>query len=222
MLITKTSLAEQARNALLESIVSGKLAAGTRLTEEALSQQYGISRTPVRDALARLEADGLIERLPSRGYQIKKLDPAAVEELLSCRIEVEMRIFENDHSNISFAGMQELYDELAALDVSVADAFAQARKLDDALHSMINDACCNRYWREFHNRLLNQRLPYRDIRNNGSAELALQLKEERLKLLKAILSGDKTQGRDALFSHLDNGRKAILQVLNSTRQDQTI
>ena len=74
MAITKISLSEQARNELLASIVSGKLPAGERLTEEALSQEYGISRTPVRDALSRLENDGLIERLPSRGYQVKKLD----------------------------------------------------------------------------------------------------------------------------------------------------
>ena len=215
MAITKISLSEQARNELLASIVSGKLAAGSRLTEESLSREYGISRTPVRDALSRLENDGLIERLPSRGYQVKKLDPAAVDELLVCRCEVELMIFEKDHENISLAALKELYDELTALDIAKPDALAETRRIDDALHSVINDACSNRYWREFHNRLLKQRLPYRDVRNNGTAELTLQLKEERLKLLSAILSGDKKQGREALLSHLENGRKDFIKIFNN-------
>ena len=55
MPITRISLSEQARDALLESIVSGKLAAGTRLTEEYLSSEFGISRTPVREAFLQLQ-----------------------------------------------------------------------------------------------------------------------------------------------------------------------
>lgn len=213
MQILKISLAEQARNALLDAIVSGKLQAGARLTEEALCAEFAISRTPVRDALSRLEADGLIERLPARGYQVKKLDAEAIDELLTCRISVEMQIFSENYTNLSAGILQELYCELEQLDPAAADALEQARRIDDQLHNAINDSCSNRYWREIHSRLLKQRLPYRDIRNNGGTELAKQLKKERLLLLKALLSGDLPQGAAALREHLESGRRDVLNAL---------
>jgi DNA-binding GntR family transcriptional regulator len=215
MQLTKISLADQARDALLEAIVSGKLPAGSRLTEESLCAEFAISRTPVRDALLKLEADGLIERLSSRGYQVKKLDREAVEELLSCRLSVEMQIFLENCDNIFQEGLQELYDELLQLDHTCDDPFGKARSIDDALHNIINDSCTNRYWREIHARLLKQRLPYRDMRNKGDEKQLLMLKNERLQLLEAILSGDKTRGAAALQSHLEKGKQDVLSALKN-------
>lgn len=215
MQITKISLSEQARNALLELIVSGKLAAGTRLTEESLCHDFNISRTPVRDALSRLEADGMIERLPSRGYQVKTLDSGAVNELLDCRATVELEIFSGDYDNICMEDLQKLRDELAALDPAAPDALSDARRIDDALHNAVNQACRNRYWKEIHARLLKQRLPYRDLRNTGTESLAIRLKNERLSLLDEILSGDMERGAKALFEHLQSGKLEILKVMNN-------
>ena len=213
MQIVKLSLAEQARNALLEEIVSGNLTAGMRLTEESLSAQLGISRTPVRDALLRLEADGLIERHSSRGFQVKKLDIEAVDELLQCRTEVEMNIFNCCYDAISYESLQELQQELRALDPAAPEAWIEARKLDDALHNIINDACSNRYWRDIHRKLLQQRLPYRDIRNNSNPTWVEALKKERLALLEQLLSGNRQWAAQALFKHLEAGRKYILEAM---------
>lgn len=213
MQLIKISLAEQARNALLEAIVNGKLKGGERLTEEALCAEFAISRTPVRDALGKLESDGLIERLAHGGYQVKKLDYDAVDELLSCRISVEMQIFQENHHNIFQEGLRELYSELQQLDPAGEDPLSKARSIDDALHKIINDASANRYWREIHSRLLKQRLPYRDMRNNGGTDQLIKLKNERLQLLEAILSGDRQRGSEALLKHLENGKKDILSAL---------
>ena len=213
MFITKISLAEQARNALLEEIVNGFLAAGTRLTEESISSRYQISRTPVRDALRRLEDDGLIERVSNRGYQVKKLDIAAVEELLSCRTTVELHIFTHDYANISMDSLRELHAELTALDPASPEALSIARRIDDKLHNAINESCSNRYWRNIHSKLLCQRLPYRDIRNNGDHALVMKLKNERLQLLAAILSGDAARGAEALRNHLEAGQRDVLAAL---------
>ena len=213
MQIVKLSLAEQARNALLEEIVSGNLTAGMRLTEESLSAQLGISRTPVRDALSRLEGDGLIERLSSRGYQVKKLDVDAVDELLQCRCEVEMNIFNCSYDALSRESLLELKQELCSLEPADPEAWIEARKLDDALHNIINDACSNRYWRDIHRKLLQQRLPYRDIRNSSDPALVEALKKERLTLLEELLSGDRKRAAQALFRHLEAGRKYILKTM---------
>jgi len=213
MPITRISLSEQARDALLESIVSGKLAAGTRLTEEYLSSEFGISRTPVRDALSRLESDGLIERLPKRGYQVKQLDAQAVAELLDCRIEVELKILAENYTSLDQEKLLALRRELENIDPFSPEALARARQLDDLLHNIINQCCRNRYWQDIHRKLLKQRLPFRDLRNTGSGESINRLKNERLDLLASLIKGDKEQSLLALRKHLESGRSEILKVM---------
>ena len=215
MQITKLSLAEQARNILLEDIVSGKLSPGMRLTEAALCAELGISRTPVREALSRLEADEFVERLPGRGYQVKKLDIESIDELLSCRCEVEMNIFCRNYPQLSQKNLQKLYDELLQLSPESPEGWAEARKIDDALHCIINDASSNRYWRAIHKQLLQQRRPYRDIRNNGKIRHLSELKAERLALLEALLSGNLEQASTALRCHLEAGRHDALEALKN-------
>lgn len=74
--------------ALLGDILEGKFPAGGAILESALCQQYGVSRTPVREALALLEHDGLIERA-SRGYRIRSGTPQDVFEIYEARIALE-------------------------------------------------------------------------------------------------------------------------------------
>ena len=87
--LMKRSLAEQAYLELVRKIMEGRLDGGARLTEEGLCREFGISRTPVREALRRLAEEGLIEALPRRGYQVCRPDPEAVEELFACRAMIE-------------------------------------------------------------------------------------------------------------------------------------
>ena len=74
--------------ALLSDILEGRFPVGAAILESALCQQYGVSRTPVREALALLEHDGLIERAP-RGYRIRSGTPQDVFEIYEARIALE-------------------------------------------------------------------------------------------------------------------------------------
>lgn len=82
------SFAENMYNTLRRSIVEGELAAGARLRETELAERFGVSRTPVREALKKLEAEGLVVDLPGRGLTVSKpslneiLDAYLVREVL--------------------------------------------------------------------------------------------------------------------------------------------
>ena len=78
-------LGEQAYGRIRAAIREGGLAPGTRLTEAALAQRLGASRTPVRQAIARLEAEGLLTREPHRGLVVTRPDHAQVVELYVMR-----------------------------------------------------------------------------------------------------------------------------------------
>ena len=77
------SLADEAYAALRDRIVDCRLAPGLRVTEKQLAAELGVGHTPVRQALARLDNDGLVKTLPRRGYQITPLTIESVNELLS-------------------------------------------------------------------------------------------------------------------------------------------
>lgn len=76
------SLAEQAYQAIREGIATGTFAAGERVTERGLAARLGVSPTPVREALRRLEQEGLIERVSARILRVIEHSPEALRELM--------------------------------------------------------------------------------------------------------------------------------------------
>lgn len=75
--------------ALRAAILGGALAPGSRLGEVELAEQLGVSRTPVREALRRLAADGLVDVLPNRGARVARWTPADLEEIYELRALLE-------------------------------------------------------------------------------------------------------------------------------------
>jgi DNA-binding GntR family transcriptional regulator len=72
-----------------EAIVSGELAPGTVLRQETLSEQYGVSRTPIREALRRLAALGLVDFVPNRGVRVRTVSREELREAFLVRAELE-------------------------------------------------------------------------------------------------------------------------------------
>jgi DNA-binding GntR family transcriptional regulator len=81
--------AEEAQATLRAAILSGEIAPGARLGEVELAEQLGVSRTPVREALRRLAADGLVEVLPNRGARVAQWTPADLDEIYELRALLE-------------------------------------------------------------------------------------------------------------------------------------
>jgi len=79
------SLADAVSSRLYEMIINGELRPGDRLLETALCELLGVSRSPVREALRRLEADGMVEILPRRGAVIARLSMSEARDIYACR-----------------------------------------------------------------------------------------------------------------------------------------
>jgi DNA-binding GntR family transcriptional regulator len=96
--LVKATLAEQAYQELRSRIVSGRLAGGTRLLPNELAEDLGISPTPVKEACARLESDGLVVASSRRGMVVRRMTLADIEELYDARLLLERasveRVFE--------------------------------------------------------------------------------------------------------------------------------
>ncbi|QCK86534.1 GntR family transcriptional regulator [Phreatobacter aquaticus] len=80
-LIARRSLATELTERLRDMIVEGTLAAGSKISEPDLCETFGVSRTPLREALKVLAAEGLVQLTPNRGATVARIEPGAIEEL---------------------------------------------------------------------------------------------------------------------------------------------
>lgn len=128
---------------LLEDIRAGSLPPGTRLRETELAERLRISRTPVREAIRQLEADGLVIHLPRQGATVRSLDYAEVIELYEMRAVLEgtaARLAARAASEVELSELAALNAELAS-----APAGAPAQELNRQFHRTLLDAARNRF-----------------------------------------------------------------------------
>lgn len=88
--VRATTLREEVFRALRRAILAGQLAPGARLQESELAAGLGVSRNPVREALARLEAQGLVHSIPNQGARVISPVPAQVQDALLVRAQLEL------------------------------------------------------------------------------------------------------------------------------------
>lgn len=101
--------------ALASAIVFGELAPGGRIIEEEIAARYDVSRSPVRDALRRLEADGLVVREDHRGARVTPISRRDLDEVYQCRIELEGLAAQQAAKNWAEPADQVFAEKLAAM-----------------------------------------------------------------------------------------------------------
>jgi DNA-binding GntR family transcriptional regulator len=188
------SAREKTYDYLKTSILSGHFVAGERLAEEHLAEELGVSRTPVREALHKLEQEGLIEPLESRGFRVPQDSPEEIEDLFDIRTVLEgytLKIICERITDEQMAMLEKIIEKAddALRRKRIDEVFQWNTQFHDTLHSMVADK------RRFHSLIVNMRkyvLRYRKdtLRNLGAAKragdghqqilLALKLKEPEL------------------------------------------
>lgn len=106
--VDPTLLGDRVTEAIRALIVSGELAPGGRIGQEQLAERFGTSRIPVRDALRRLESDGLVILVPNSGAWVAKLDPAECVEIYKIRERLEPLALSESVQRMTEADIQEL------------------------------------------------------------------------------------------------------------------
>jgi DNA-binding GntR family transcriptional regulator len=131
---------DEARRVLERMILSGELPGSTRLEEVRLSEQIGVSRTPVREALIALEREGLVRSRPQRGFFVVRPDAAMVREIYPILAALELAALELSGSALAAAA-----PELRALNDAMRRERKRARQyeLDRAFHARLTEGCGN-------------------------------------------------------------------------------
>ena len=211
--------ADRVREALEEDVVLGRILPGNRLDEVALAARFGVSRTPVREALNRLAASGLVELRARRGAFVKAIGIAQVVEMFEVMAELEALCARLDARRISGKLTARLIQaHQACIDAAEqADADAYYHR-NEAFHQTIYDACGNRFLAEQTEQLRNRLTPYRRMQLHVRNRIGGSLSEHR-QIVDAIRAGEEDRVVEIVKDHiLIQGEKfhSLVQGLDAT------
>ena len=208
------SRAEYAYEQLLGRIRRGEFRSGQRLTEAALAAQLNVSRTPIREALRRLTADGLIEIAPGRGMMITRYDQSAVRELYFLRKVLEGAAASQAAQHATAEDIATMRFCLKKSEAAQADAEDLA-KINLALHRAIHDAARN----SFLNKALGQLsdslslLPSTTFAYPGRPTAALA---EHEAIVEAIANRDAARAEELARQHIEKAAMIRMAMMFET------
>jgi DNA-binding GntR family transcriptional regulator len=211
---SRDSLAERAYRAIKQRILSTHYPPGAQVMEQELAQDLGMSRTPVREALVRLEKEGLCHIVPRRGMRVRALSPEDMREIyeLLCCLEakaVEAIALQPGRAATVRRLAQAVERMEAALESDDLERWAVA---DDRFHHLIFEQCGNRRLRDLGLSLLEQ------ARRVRMFTLRLRQKPihstaDHRELIGLIEAGDARAARDLNWHHRVRAAQELIAIL---------
>jgi DNA-binding GntR family transcriptional regulator len=193
--------------AIHRQIIDGRLGPGSVLSEAELSATHHVSRTPVRNALARLEHDGLLDRT-ARGYAVRQRSPEEVVELFEARIVLELAVAETAAERRSVLDLARLTHLLERAESS--EDRVEFIELNANFHVALREAAHNHAILELMQRLDAQLAVY-DSRVPAE-DREPTLKEHRC-ILDAVTARDAGAARELMAAHVNRSRDLRINAL---------
>ncbi|KAA9165513.1 GntR family transcriptional regulator [Amycolatopsis acidicola] len=201
------SLVDEIAASIRARIMSGEFAIGAPLRQASLAEEFGVSRTPVREALRQLQNGGLIEVLPNRGAVIRVPTPWEVREAYEVRAELEGMAARRAAGRISRSQLGTLTDANSVLRAALAgttgESSPETQAANDSFHTVISEAAGNGWLTSMVSRI-NESFP----RNVSSLVLAGSERHrhenvaQHDEIIAALDAGDAARAREAMHTHI--------------------
>jgi DNA-binding GntR family transcriptional regulator len=206
------------RQAIVQSILGdvfqGRLRAGQHLVTQALSLRFGVSHTPIREALITLAGIGIIDLVPNCGAVVRAVTVREVREICQVRRVLECEATRCACGRIDLGELHSLAQDLRKLIARPANSIAgfilEARKLDTRLHEVIAGSCRNAFLAKELGRLKILFRSFRDLSytyheaHNDYRRFADEA-GEHLAVVEALLAGDAREASRAMARHIRTG-----------------
>lgn len=207
----RPNLTGQVYEQLIDLLIRGELRPGDVITERRMAERLNASRTPVREALARLESEGLIYKQPNRGVTVSPFSTEAFVEVLNVRILLEADAARAAAGRLSPEKIERIRQALDGLAAKPSPTLSEIWDVDDFLHGEIADAAGNTLMASLIRDLRRRTHVYNSYRQNITPSFGVQ---ENTLLLDAIASGDKERAREAMVHHIETVKTAIIERLS--------
>jgi DNA-binding GntR family transcriptional regulator len=199
-----------------DDILSGRIKPGERLREEELTRRIGVSRTPVREALRRLEADGFTIVQPNRGASVPIYSRRDIDEIYGLRALIEGHAARRAATRITPEQIDELArlnDAMRAMPPPDAPGDPSPRHLDrvtlnHAFHRIILEAADNRRLSAMVSQLARVALSARTFARYSAADEARAI-ENHDELIRALRAGHPDWAEATMRSHVHNARQIM-------------
>ncbi len=219
--VTKQSLPEMIANDLRERILSGDMSEGEPIRQEALAEEYDVSRMPIREALKRLNAEGLIQWANNRGGSVTKHSIAEIGEIFDLRILIETDLFRRAIPQMSLADFEKCDAILSQMEASYdEDDVARWGTLNHQYHGALYAAAGRTLSTEILERINLQSDRY--VRLHLSVmEQREPAKEEHRELLKLARERKETAACELLAAHIERTKNELLELIEAKRAIET-
>ena len=202
-------------NTLRRAILTGELAPGERLMEIHLANQFGVSRTPVREAIRMLEQEGLVTLRPARGAVVASISAESVKDVLEVRRALDVLCARLACKRISDEDLKALRNACDAFEKKASESAPDISEIaasDVAFHDIILEATGNRRLKQLVNNLSEQMYRYR-YEYLKDSDIYGQLIREHRAIYDAISSRDEDAASEACGLHIDNQENAIMKQI---------
>ena len=224
----------QRRQAIVESlradVFGGQLRPGQHLVTQDLAVRFGVSHTPIREALIALAGVGVIDLLPNRGALVRRVTAKDVREVCQVRRILECEATRLACGRIELEQLESIATELKALLVSGNRSdprfIERARDLDSRLHDLVATSCGNDFLAAELHRLKLLFRAFRDVSwaydrsRNDFRRLAGEC-HEHLEIVEALLAGNARDASRAMSRHIRSGVKYWSRSIPATAVDET-
>lgn len=211
-------LREVVFNTLRKAILTGQLKPGDRLMEVHLANRLGVSRTPIREAIHKLEQEGLVTMIPRRGAEVARITERSLQDVLEVRRALDALSVELACERITEEQIAELADACERFEQATHSGdTAAVAKADVAYHDIIVKATCNRRLQQLVNNLAEQMYRYRFVYLKDISQHELLVKEHR-EILQYIRKRDEQGAARAARKHIDNQENSMLRQIRLENQ----
>ena len=205
-------------NTLRQAILKGELEPGERLMEIQLAERLGVSRTPIREAIRKLELEGLVLMIPRKGAEVAEISETSLREVLEVRRSLEELAIELACQRITPEELTALEEAENRFARAVEDGEVMAiAESDENYHELIYQATANDRLVQILNNLREQMYRYRleYIKDEDRRQI---LVVEHEHILRAVRRRDIADAKSAVREHIDNQQLTITKNLTTAKK----
>lgn len=210
----KIDLKHKAYNYIKEKILTGEYKPGQDISEEELRQEMGISRTPIREAIMRLETENLIFIFPRKGIFVSSITPKMIKNVFQIRLMIEPQIISIVGKNLSKEWLVSMKDKFDTVSEQMTEeaAIQYFVNLDKEFHFYLVNACDNQYLINVMNNIFdqNQRMRYQTFNFDGRD---IASKNEHIAIIDALIDQDIEKAEALMIEHINNSEEVSLKYI---------
>ena len=205
-------------NTLRQAILRGELKPGERLMEIQLANKLGVSRTPIREAIRKLELEGLVLMIPRKGAEVAEITEKNLRDVLEVRCALEELAVQLACDRMDVDGIKAMKEASAQFCNTLdSDDITRIAQADVAFHDIIYAATDNRRLIQLLNNLREQMYRYR-IEYLKKKECYPQLLEEHQTIIDSIESRDKGRATQITGQHIKNQAEAVVDTIREKEE----